>query len=63
MKHRRFLSMLVAMVMVMSMIAGIPFTASAAGNTVTVTDWDGLQKAVKNAAAGQTIQLGGDITC
>ena len=63
MKHRRFLSMLVAMIMVMSLFASIPFTAFAAGSTVTVTDWDGLQKAVKNASSGQTIQLGANITC
>ena len=42
MKHRRFMSMLLTMVMVLSMFAGIPFTASAAASIVTVTDWDGL---------------------
>ena len=44
MKHRRFMSMLLAMVMVLSMFASIPFTASAAESIVTVTDWDGLQR-------------------
>ena len=55
MKHRRFMSMLLTMVMVLSMFAGIPFTASAAASIVTVTDWDGLQKAVNNASSGQMI--------
>ena len=64
MKHRRFLSVLLTMVMMMSMFASIPFAALAeAASIVIVTDWDGLQDAVKKAAAGQTIQLGGDITC
>ena len=63
MKYRRFLSMLLAMVMVLSMFAGIPFTASAAASIVTVTDWGGLQKAANSASNGQIIQLGGDITC
>ena len=63
MKNRRFLSMLLAMMMVVSMFASIPVTAFAAGNTVTVSDWDGLQKAIKNASSGQTIQLTKDITC
>ena len=49
MKNRRLMSMLLAMMMVMSMFASIPFTASAAESVVTVSDWDGLQKAVKNA--------------
>ena len=36
MKHRRYLNMLLAMLMVMGMIASVPFTASAAASTVTV---------------------------
>ena len=64
MKHRRFLSMLVAMVMVMSMFASIPFTASAeGGTTVSVSDWSGMQKAINNAKPYTTIQLSKDITC
>ena len=63
MKNRRFLSMLLAMMMVVSMFASIPVTAFAAGNTVTVSDWDSLQKAIKNASSGQIIQLTKDITC
>ena len=63
MKNRRFLSMLLTLVMALSMFTSIPFAAYAAADTVTVTDWDGLQKAVKSATTGQTIQLGADITC
>ena len=63
MKNRRFLSMLLTLVMVLSMFASIPFAAQAAGNTVSVSDWDGLQNAIKKASSGQVIQLGADITC
>ena len=63
MKHRRTLSVLLTMVMVLSMFAGIPFTASAEAATVTVTDWNGLQAAVNKASKGQTIRLGKDIAC
>ncbi len=63
MKIRRFLSVLLTMVMILSMFASIPFAAQAAGNTVSVSDWDGLQNAIKKASSGQVIQLGADITC
>ena len=62
MKNRRFLSMLLTLVMVLSMFASIPFAAQAAG-TVKVSDWSGLQNAIKKASSGQVIQLGADITC
>ena len=64
MKNRRFLSALLTMVMVLSMFAGIPFTASAeGGTTVSVSDWSGLQDAVNKASSGQVIKLDADITC
>ena len=64
MKNRRFLSALLTMVMVLSMFAGIPFTASAeGGTTVTASDWSELQDAVNKASSGQVIKLGADITC
>ena len=60
--NRRFLSMLLAMVMAMSMFASIPFTASAEATTVTANDWSELQSAVNNASSGQIIQPGKNIT-
>ncbi|MBQ6373872.1 MAG: hypothetical protein IJJ45_05215, partial [Clostridia bacterium] len=63
MKNRRFMSVLLTTVMVLSMFAGIPFPATAAEAAVTVTDWSGLQNAMNRASAGQTIRLGADIKC
>ncbi|MBQ6372905.1 MAG: hypothetical protein IJJ45_00270, partial [Clostridia bacterium] len=63
MKHRRFLSVLLTTVMVLSMLSGIPFPATAAEAAVTVTDWSGLQSAVDKATSGQIIRLGADIAC
>ena len=64
MKNRRFLRVLLTMVMMMSMFASIPFAALAeAASIVIVTDWDGLQDAVNKASSGQVIKLGADITC
>ena len=63
MKIRRALSVLIAMVMAIGMFAGMPIPASAADETVTVTDWSGLQNAMNRASAGQTIRLGADIAC
>ena len=63
MKNSRFLNMLLCTVMALSMLVMVPFAASAAGNTVKVSDWNGLQKAVNNASNGQTSQLARDITC
>lgn len=63
MKHRRYLNMLLAMLMVMGMIASVPFTASAAATTVTVNTWSELQSKVKSASKDQVIKLGKDIIC
>lgn len=79
MKGRRFLIALIAVLMAMGMIAGTTFTASAANwyerfgdamkqaqanaPTVTVNDWNGMQKAINDAKIVSTIRLGKDITC
>ena len=63
MKHRRYLNMLLAMLMVMGMIASVPFTASAAASTVTVNTWNELQSKINSAPKDQVIKLGKDIIC
>ncbi|NTV90338.1 MAG: hypothetical protein HGA22_08265, partial [Clostridiales bacterium] len=55
---KRLLCMLLATFLILSLM---PTTVLAAG-TVTVSDFDSLNSALKTSATGTTVKLGGDIS-